>query len=170
MVRAFAWFGGGCVGTVALLIVVAALPPRSNASKPSIFDTTTEFRESMNQQQHVEPLSLLNNAEQQQHVHGRENSEGRALARRKRGHSDGKPRAKAHAQQSPDVASPLGRLRAVRSFFADLERLEAKVLSAKRLHTGQMDERKHRVLPEPALVQTRRYSGRMQQGCVGGCF
>jgi hypothetical protein len=85
--------------------------------------------------------------------------------------------------------SPLLRLKAVRSFIDDVENLEVRLASkdagplefnTQHHHKQQAPSNTIRKTgglfhsgsrsPEPGLVQTRRYSGRMQQGCVGGCF
>ena len=51
-------------------------------------------------------------------------------------------------------------LKAVRSFFSELER-------ANRTSQGR---RRETMQPPLGLVTTRKYSGRLQTGCVGGCF
>ena len=53
------------------------------------------------------------------------------------------------------------RLKAVRLFFAELDRAE---------HAANRTEYDERPPPRPGLVTTRKYSGRLQTGCVGGCF
>lgn len=71
------------------------------------------------------------------------------------------PRPGAAASDAP--TKTMMRLRAVRSFIAELERVEHEV--AARNATPSVP-----ALSKPSLVVTRRFSGRMQTGCVGGCF
>ena len=56
--------------------------------------------------------------------------------------------------------SDLMRLRAVQSFLIELERANRTAITR---------EEPSQTTP-PHLVTTRRYSGRLQTGCVGGCF
>ena len=104
------------------------------------------------------------------------------------------------ASGGADAAAPVGslmKIKAVRSFFGDFERVKARSSSQSaaahrqrrsrrtrrdaasnsseaRVGAASPSEQELQVQQQraavPGLVMTRRYSGRMHQGCVGGCF
>ena len=91
------------------------------------------------------------------------------------------PRDHAAAFAIATSSSTLMRLKAVQSFFKDLDRLKERSQSSQS-HAARRRKRRRAGTPQadaqftgnhsrtPGLVLTRRYSGRLQQGCVGGCF
>ena len=64
-------------------------------------------------------------------------------------------------KKRPPPPTTIMRLKAVRLYFAELDRAE---------HAANRTEYDERPPPRPGLVTTRKYSGRLQTGCVGGCF
>lgn len=100
--------------------------------------------------------------------------EASSSTRRTRGeeHSRGKQRHEQLLQQqqrerrrAPSlVLETVLRLKAVRSFFDELDKAEGTA-AAERDATSATNRSKNY-----GLVLTRKFSGRMQTGCVGGCF
>ena len=66
------------------------------------------------------------------------------------------------------VLNTVLRLKAVRSFFDELDRAESAVTAATGPANRTTGSKQSSKLY--GLVLTRKFSGRMQTGCVGGCF
>ena len=81
--------------------------------------------------------------------------------------SGGNARKKRHIETAQIAApssvesqsAPIMKLKAVRTFLDDLSKFQSA--------TTDLPMQGH---AEPSLVQTRKYSGRIQTGCIGGCF
>ena len=68
----------------------------------------------------------------------------------------------------PPAADTVLRLKAVRSFFDELDRTESAATAAAGPANRTTGSKQSSKLY--GLVLTRKFSGRMQTGCVGGCF
>ena len=62
------------------------------------------------------------------------------------------------------------RLKAVRSYFDELDRAERAARSESEDSGAPPKTSSEATTGEPRLVTTRKFSGRIQTGCVGGCF
>ena len=87
------------------------------------------------------------------YTHGR----GREKARARRAHIRSR-----RAGADPEEATGIMRLKAVRAFLDEFAAMEQKL--------GRQEAALDTLARPTTLVQTRKYSGRLQTGCVGGCF